>query len=128
MPTKKCKSCGLNKSKDEFYKHATTKDKLNQRCKDCYYSYTRVNTINYLRHKNTGCSKEKYNDLYIKQKGCCAICGKHASEFKSALCADHCHETKEVRGLLCGKCNRGIGNLNDDVVLLTSAIHYLTKE
>jgi hypothetical protein len=70
-------------------------------------------------------TQEQYNELFDKQKGKCGICGKHQSELKKALYIDHNHITGKVRGLLCSKCNFGIGNLNDDINMLTQAITYL---
>jgi hypothetical protein len=47
---------------------------------------------------------------------------------RSARCnIDHCHETGEVRGLLCTACNTAIGKMNDDIDRLRSAISYLEK-
>lgn len=70
-------------------------------------------------------SIESYNELFNKQQGCCAICKKHQSEFKKSLAVDHCHKTGAIRGLLCGKCNLGIGHLNDDIAIFENAIKYL---
>jgi hypothetical protein len=70
---------------------------------------------------------EEYQEMFIKQNGCCAICGKHQSEFKKRLAVDHNHETNEFRGLLCIKCNNGIGCFDDDIELLSNAINYLNK-
>lgn len=36
-----------------------------------------------------------------------------------------CEETGEVRGLLCTRCNQGIGSFDHDPVLLHSAAEYL---
>jgi len=33
-----------------------------------------------------------------------------------------------VRGILCNNCNRGIGFLADDPIILEQAIKYLTRE
>ena len=67
--------------------------------------------------------------MFKEQNECCAICGKHKSELnmkrKNNLCVDHCHETGRIRGLLCDKCNRGIGLLGDSLKNLKSAISYL---
>lgn len=40
---------------------------------------------------------------------------------------DHCHRTGIVRGLLCSRCNTGLGLLRDDPALLLRAIEYLAK-
>ena len=74
------------------------------------------------RLKRTGVTDEQYQTQLLKQNGVCAICGNECSK---ALAADHNHETKEFRGLLCNACNRGIGYLKDDVELLQKAINYL---
>ena len=72
-------------------------------------------------------SLETYNSMYAAQGGCCAICKKHQSELKRTLSVDHCHRTGRVRALLCGNCNKGIGNLQDDPALVTAALSYLVE-
>ncbi len=58
----------------------------------------------------------------------CAICKKHESECpKSRLDIDHCHDTGEIRGLLCRSCNTAIGKFKNSPDLLFSAIDYLTR-
>ena len=63
------------------------------------------------RHKLT---KQAYDGMYIAQKGCCVICGRHQSEFKQRLHVDHCHKSGKIRGLLCFNCNCGLGNFKDN--------------
>lgn len=41
---------------------------------------------------------------------------------------DHCHKTGVVRGLLCDKCNKGVGLFDDDIEKLAGMIQYLTQE
>jgi hypothetical protein len=65
---------------------------------------------------------QNWDDLYILQGGHCALCPRHL-----VLHVDHSHKTGAVRGLLCNKCNRGLGMLNDDITILTAAIEYLKK-
>ena len=72
-----------------------------------------------------GITLQDYNAMFEEQDGRCAICGVHQSELKRALAVDHDHGTGEVRGLLCQKCNAGIGNLRDDASLLKRAACYL---
>lgn len=82
--------------------------------------------------KNKGLTLEQYDQIFESQNGVCAICGKpetkkHQSGNIRRLCVDHSHKTSKVRGLLCNKCNLVIGNSNDSVEVLASAIKYLTK-
>lgn len=74
-----------------------------------------------------GITLAEYEALLAAQGGVCAICRKACSTGKS-LAVDHNHETKVVRGLLCRKCNRGIGHFNDDRTLLQEAINYLSAK
>jgi AAA domain/Recombination endonuclease VII/Homeodomain-like domain len=67
-----------------------------------------------------GLSREAFDALLARQGGVCGICKKHRP-----LCVDHCHVTGKVRGLLCHKCNRGLGHYNDDPDLTRAATAYL---
>ena len=69
-------------------------------------------------------SKEK-NVLLQKQNNKCKICLVEFSNVTPNI--DHCHITNEVRGILCGPCNRGLGIFKDDIELLTKAINYLEE-
>lgn len=51
----------------------------------------------------------------------CSIC--RAELIKDYL--DHNHKTGQLRGLLCNKCNLGIGYFNDKPELLEKAVEYL---
>ena len=79
--------------------------------------------------KHYGIDLAAYNIILEAQNGVCAICkNPETLIIKGALCklaVDHCHDTSKVRGLLCSKCNRGIGLLAHSVNNLASAIHYL---
>ena len=66
---------------------------------------------------------EDYLVLLANQGGVCAICKQE--ELSRHLAVDHCHTTGQVRGLLCTKCNNGLGNFNDSPELLQQAIGYL---
>ena len=72
-----------------------------------------------------GITQEDYDTLYNSQHGCCGICGVHQSKLKKTLHVDHCHDSLEIRGLLCQKCNAGIGMLGDTVESVSKALTYL---
>jgi Recombination endonuclease VII. len=68
-------------------------------------------------------SAAEYEHMLVSQNNQCAICGKF---FKSTTPhIDHDHETGLVRGLLCSKCNTGLGMFKDNPRFLASAIVYL---
>lgn len=63
--------------------------------------------------------------LLVAQGGQCAICKTDKPRGRGDWHVDHDHETKAIRGLLCHKCNVGLGHFNDSVQLLASATNYL---
>jgi hypothetical protein len=77
--------------------------------------------------KTYGITLDDYNTLFAKQEGKCTICNTHQSQLQKSLAVDHCHTTKQVRGLLCMTCNTALGKFKDDINLLQNAINYLKK-
>ncbi len=67
-----------------------------------------------------GSSLAEFEQLSERQHGLCAICA-----LPLLLTVDHNHLTGQVRGLLCGNCNRGIGCMQESIPNLKSAIQYL---
>lgn len=76
------------------------------------------------RVKRYGISVEQYDEMLQRQNGVCAICQKEC-QLGVSLGVDHDHKTGRVRGLLCRKCNTGIGLLGDDLESLQRAVRYL---
>lgn len=70
-----------------------------------------------------GISQEQFEELRAVQGSRCAICRRRRHD----LHVDHNHRSGEIRGLLCGSCNRAIGLLRDDPDLAHRASVYLTK-
>lgn len=67
-----------------------------------------------------------YDDVQVwkdAQKGRCRICKKK----EDRLCVDHCHASNKVRGLLCYRCNTGLGQFKDSPGLLRQAAEYLER-
>ena len=69
-------------------------------------------------------SYEDWLKMWENQDGKCIICGKSFSKPSNA-CTDHNHKTGKVRGLLCTKCNLGIGLFNDNPKLTAKVTEYL---
>lgn len=150
---KACSGCGVEKTKAEFYVSRHTPSGvpvLSQPCIECkkprmrqHYSENRERLsarslerwhelsedekqmVTLLR--KYGISLGDYDQMYEQQSGQCAICEtEKAPRGRDRLVVDHCHTTGKVRGLLCHKCNRGIGFLNDDPSIVSMAVDYLT--
>ncbi|MDQ4095641.1 MAG: endonuclease VII domain-containing protein [Actinomycetota bacterium] len=71
-----------------------------------------------------GLTPESFNELLESQNHACAICGTVMGE---DLHVDHDHKWNRVRGLLCGRCNRGIGLLKENPTFLHRAGNYITE-
>ncbi len=86
-------------------------------CVKCWQSQLACN-----RKTKYGVVASEVSHLLEAQDGRCAICsvviGVNAH-------VDHDHETREVRGLLCGSCNRGLGMFRDSPEALEKAATYL---
>ena len=85
-----------------------------------------VQEIEYTRNLRNkyGLSVEDYAMLFESCGGKCAICGTTQFGTKRPH-VDHDHETGKVRGLLCSRCNLGIGYFGDSPELLLEAAAYL---
>lgn len=154
MLTKLCQRCGIEKSLDYFHKHSKTKDGRQPKCKACALEMARDNyrknperasasakrwaeknpsrrkeiAYNSKLKSNYGIELAGYQRMLEQQDGKCAICGGEGGAGRSEvfkLFVDHCHTTGKIRGLLCMKCNSGLGYFEDDIMKMKSAIQYL---
>jgi hypothetical protein len=73
--------------------------------------------------KKYGISLSQKQSLLDLQDGVCAIC----QSVPAVPHIDHCHTTGRVRGILCGRCNTGLGQFQDSLDRLSGAIRYLTN-
>lgn len=133
----KCAECKIEKPLTDFRKTNKSKDTFRTECKECEAKYRKLtrdkreNKYNYNKNhhlKNKyGITKEDYLKLLENQGGVCAICGTSNTGKRKALSVDHDHQTGKIRGLLCSRCNSGLGNLRDDIEIIEKAIKYLEK-
>lgn len=126
---KKCKGCLERFTLDNFYVGVNKSGGtyLNKFCKTCSKAIKKINILknhgfsNALAvNKKYNITKEERNKLFTSQNELCAICRK-----SKATDIDHNHKTGEVRAMLCGNCNKGIGFLKDDFSLVYEAYKYL---
>jgi len=83
--------------------------------------------------KEYGISLDTYNEMLLDQEGLCAICKEPETQecYRTGvtynLAVDHCHTSGKIRKLLCSRCNRTLGMVNDNISLLENMIAYLEK-
>ena len=76
------------------------------------------------RLKKYGLATEDHQRMLAEQNGVCAVCKRNSDR---ELCVDHCHATQKVRGLLCWKCNTGIGMFDDDPDRMRAGAAYVER-
>ncbi len=150
MLTKICKTCDVIKTVSEFNKNLATKDGLQYNCRDCSHQIGSLWKKKNSEHSKQTCKTWRLNNplktkltawksngistniieyerLLSTQENRCAICNIPREQLTTDLALDHCHKTGKVRGLLCQKCNRGLGHFKDNIELIKKAINYLNK-
>lgn len=81
--------------------------------------------VKYRLKSKYGLTPEQFAALLAAQDFKCAICMTDDPGSRGRFFVDHCHDTKEVRGLLCHQCNTALGLLKDNTASLARAIEYL---
>jgi len=133
MAKKTCTKCKVEKSFDEFpvFTDKGVK-KYRTRCKVCKneeqkerYRQNPDTHRSYLYKTKYGITIEDYDKLLALQGGKCAICASTDPNGQGRFHIDHNHETGKVRGLLCHRCNTGLGLFSDNPEILVKALQYL---
>jgi hypothetical protein len=138
--TKICSTCAQEKTLSCFYARGDCKGYRHQ-CKDCMRirqakrwaenSDFRERGIKrsrrWQRQKFYGLSLDQEQNFLETQKNSCAICNK---PFKTDADyhVDHCHNTNQVRGLLCPSCNKALGLFKDNAEALRRAAIYVESQ
>ncbi len=143
------KASGPRQSAARAAWHAANKDRINAAAKERYAQdpekhralgleyYYRVKPANadiWNRKSHFGSirrkfnmSPEEYEARIAAQGGGCAICDAKQSDAGHRLAVDHDHVTGKVRGILCRKCNTGLGCFGDSADGVQKALSYLTQ-
>ena len=147
---KKCPDCGLKKPTNAFHRNIRAPGGRHVYCKKCNRVRMRAYRISH-RHELSERGKLRraknpertwvhhikqkhgsraivwYEIAYKEQGGICAICGLPERVKNKKLSLDHCHHSGRLRGLLCNRCNTGLGSFKDSPLLLRKALKYLKR-
>lgn len=153
MPTEKaCSRCKRVQLLDQFIRlkdpTKAARDGYSSDCKSCrsaqaskwnkanprrrtalasaYFARHTEERAEYELKRRLGVPKGTYARMLAEQDGKCAICGTADPGTRlTRFHFDHCHDLLVWRGLLCHRCNRGLGYFSHDPELLRKAANYL---
>lgn len=118
-PTRSCEACGtvLAADKRADAKWCSPTCEATRPARRASVRRSRLKT-------SYGLTPETFEAMLAAQRGRCAVCGgsdpKHTN-----WSVDHDHVTGQVRGILCSRCNTGIGQLQDDPDIIKKAWRYI---
>lgn len=146
---KECKRCNKIKELTEFYRRLDKE----ARCKECVSELRRQKysekkeavllAVKKYRSENPekirdtklrqayGVGTDYFEAKLLEQGGVCAGCRRNRKSVwrgkEVNMPLDHDHETKKPRGVLCIKCNRGLGLLEENIETLENLVRYINK-
>ena len=134
---RKCRDCGIEAKTEEeldgFVLDLLGKHGKQNLCKPCCVkrslkrdlldgrSGARDRSRLYSCRVSYKCTLEEYKER-MSTTNQCEVCGTFDN-----LCYDHCHSTKDFRGVLCSSCNISIGQLGDTLEDIQKVVDYLNK-
>ena len=127
----KCARCEQTKTRKDFSMDRSKKTGVCSYCKICsaekaskkYYDTKQNPEIQLLQ--NFGITMDQKQKLLEFQGSVCAVCGADTPQSRQPWSLDHCHATREIRGVLCHFCNIGLGVARDNKQVLLAMIEYL---
>ena len=119
-----CVLCQKTESKKRY---DANPEKFREKARNLYNRDYKNNRRDSYYRKMYGIGLKEYESILERQNSSCAICGgKEPGRIgQKRFCVDHSHVTNEVRGLLCIRCNRGLGMFKDSDALLAVAERYI---
>ena len=117
----KCTKCKVEKpgTKKHFLVNKRKRNGLDSWCRDCRRKYVKQYA------QPPGINPEETHKVKLLRKICeCVICGEPEINGRQ-LAIDHDHKTGLVRGVLCQRCNMGLGQFRDSPELLRYAALYI---
>jgi hypothetical protein len=124
---KRCSKCHFLKELTSFALNKGMKDGRANQCKICknLWKPDPLKTKDRKLKARHGITLEQFNKMKLEQANNCFICNDSHATLRKGLCVDHNHVTGQIRGLLCDRCNRGLGYFRDNTELLLKASIYL---
>lgn len=130
-----CKACNIPRFR--AYR-AKNRDRLNTQERGRHHAKQRRYQDS-ARRWAYGLTPERFDTLFASQNGKCAICsvvfvndpfplhgpGRGKVNRKGRATVDHDHTSGAIRGLLCNKCNQGLGAFGDTLDGILRAAEYL---
>lgn len=135
--TRICRVCEVEKELSDYYKPRPNGSERKE-CKECHSKYYKNKWKGdngeykkarlkagrkYLLREKYGITLEQYDDMLNSQGGVCAICSSPPKRYH--LSVDHCHETGDIRGLICRSCNFGLGYFGDTPESIKAVLDYV---
>jgi len=132
-----CKTCSKIQNKQQYLKNR--ENRLEKQCQ--YYLKNSEHVKEYGKnwrkrnreyckeydlHRHYNLTKIEFEKILIDQNFKCAICNEILVPGKQTH-IDHCHNSMKVRGILCHRCNTGIGLFKESIYNLKEAIKYIEK-
>lgn len=81
--------------------------------------------------KRYGLTLAAFDEMLRAQDGGCAVCGltdpPNTRPNATPWCVDHCHTTNRVRSILCNRCNKVVGMLNEQADLAARVEMYIRE-
>lgn len=126
---KPCRKCQKVLPLSEYHADRQNTDGTRSVCKSCAKAMQTPRTRRAAQIKrHYGISIEQEDEMWRRQKGLCAANPNHLMVRGTRNgCVDHDHATGKIRDLLCDKCNRVLGFVNDSIPELEGLIAYLKK-
>ncbi len=112
---KRCPHCKITKPMDRFYAAAKQRDGRSIWCRDCTDDRRYVGLY--------GITLGDKRGMIEAQGGLCAVRGcERAVDTGSAL--DHCHDSGQIRSVLCNGCNSALGHLGESARRIEGLAEY----
>ena len=124
-----CTRCGQKKPLEDFSVQDSCQDGYRPDCKVCRNTYSKerarrlgTTEMTARTHKITA---DLYREILAIQGNHCPLCGDYPDVKARAFAIDHDHGTERLRGILCARCNGGLGMFRDNPTMLRRAADYL---